>query len=131
MKGFIAPVRGPRRGTAFAGWGVFFLVLVAALAAGACSILKAQPTEQTPTGSLQGVVTGPSGPVSGALVQVTTSAATTVATQSDPNGFFALKDVPQGTALLTVSASGYYPFSTSVNIRAKATTTANVSLSVR
>lgn len=104
---------------------------MAALALTGCSIIRVQPTPTTPSGNLSGVVTGPGGPVAGASVQVTPSNASTVVTVSNTNGYYEFLNLAEGPANISVTAGGFYPYTGSVSIVAKTTTTLNVSLSPR
>lgn len=110
-------------------WAI--LASVAALVLAGCSIIRAQPTTTTPSGSLSGVITGPGGPVVGASIQVTPSNASSVGTISNTNGYYEFLNLAEGPASISVAAGGYYAYNGNVSIVAKTTTTFNVSLSPR
>ncbi|HXW77499.1 MAG TPA: carboxypeptidase-like regulatory domain-containing protein [Candidatus Eremiobacteraceae bacterium] len=98
-----------RRATALIG-------IAFAIALAGCSIIRATPTPTTPTGTLQGVVTGSSGPVAGAQVAVTASDATQHVGSSDSNGFYSISGIPVGPATYTVNATGYAPYAGAITI---------------
>ena len=72
-----------------------------------CNIIKAQPTPKAITGTMQGVVTGPGGPISGAAVTVTASDATQHGGISDSGGYYSITGIAAGPATYSVRASGY------------------------
>jgi hypothetical protein len=106
-----------------------FIVIVLAVTMG-CSVIRATPTTATPTGTLQGVVTGPSGPVAGASVQVTPTDNSYHQTLTDSQGFYQIPDIPAGPVVVTVSASGYRSYSGTATIADSQTATQNISLSL-
>jgi hypothetical protein len=81
-----------------------------------CSIIKAQPSPTTKTGTLQGVVTGPAGPVANAAVTVTASDASQESGVSDSGGFYSIANVPAGPATFAVVAQGYAVYTGAVVI---------------
>lgn len=81
--------------------------LTALTALAGCSIIKAQPTPTIPTGTLQGVVTGPSGPIANAAISVTASDATQHVGLSNADGYYSIASIPVGPATFSVRASGY------------------------
>jgi hypothetical protein len=83
------------------------LAVITALSVSACSIIKAQPIPVTSTGTLQGVVTGPGGPVANAGVMVTASDATQHGGYSNADGYYSIAGIPAGPASFSVRASGY------------------------
>lgn len=86
------------------------LVAVATMTAAAlagCNILEAHPNAPAPTGTLQGVVTSPSGPVANAQILVTASDATQHAGLSNGDGYYSIASLPLGPASYTVKASGF------------------------
>lgn len=89
-------------------------ILTVALAG--CSIIKAQPSPTTKTGTLQGVVTGPAGPITGAAVTVTASDASQESGVSDSGGFYSIANVPAGPATYAVVAQGYAAYNGAVVI---------------
>lgn len=105
------------------------IVIVLALTTG-CNVLKATPTNTTKPGTLQGVVTGPSGPVGGAQIRVTPTDNSYHAGTADATGFYQITDIPAGSIVYTVSAPGYQTYSGSATINSEATTVQNVSLSL-
>jgi hypothetical protein len=93
------------------------LALVALVCTG-CSIIRAQPTPQTKSGTLQGVVTGPSGPIGNAQVSVTASDATLHTGVTNADGFYSISGIPEGPATFTIQAAGFAQFSGTTNIQA-------------
>ena len=81
-----------------------------------CNIIKAQPAPKVTTGTLQGVVTGPGGPVSSATVMVTASDATQHAGLSDSGGYYSITGIATGPATYSVRASGYAEVDGSITI---------------
>ena len=61
----------------------------------------------TATGTLQGVVTGPSGPVANAGISVTASDATQHGGVSNADGYYSIVGIPAGPATFSVRASGF------------------------
>ena len=96
---------------------LLLLVMVAALSTG-CSIIRAQPTPVTKSGTLQGVVTGPNGPIVNAQVAVTASDATLHTGITDHDGYYAISGIPAGPATFTIQASGFAQFSGTTDIQA-------------
>jgi hypothetical protein len=94
------------------------LIIVAGLVMNACSIIRAPATPGLPTGTLQGVVTGPSGPIANAEVSVTAADATQHTGVSNGNGFYSISSIPAGPATYTVQASGYAQVDGAVTIAA-------------
>lgn len=105
-----------------------FISSAFALASLGCSIIKAQPATELPSGTVSGVVTGPSGPISGAAVTVSPSDNSYHATASDAQGFYALSGLLAGPASLTIAAPGYRDFTATITIVGDGTVTVNVSL---
>ena len=91
------------------------LLTLAVLGAG-CNIIKAAPTPTTPTGTLQGVVTAPGGPVANAQVAVTASDATQHTGASNADGFYRITAIPVGPATYAVRANGYAEVDGSIEI---------------
>lgn len=90
--------------------------VVSAMLLADCSIIKAPSTPGTPTGTLQGVVTGPSGPVQNAEVDVTASDATQHGGLSNADGFYSITSIPAGPATYSVQAPGFAPYNGSLTI---------------
>ena len=99
-----------------------------ATAAAGCAIIRAQPADELPGGSISGVVTGPSGPIAGATVTVTPGDNSYHVAQSDEHGYYSLTALLAGPASVQVEAAGYQPLDAAVRILADATVTENVSL---
>jgi len=95
----------------------------------ACSIIRSTPTDTVKTGTLTGVVTGPSGPVSGASVSVTPPDNSYHVGQTDAQGYYSIASIPAGPVVVTVKAAGYQTYSGSAVIPENGTATQNVSLS--
>jgi hypothetical protein len=102
-----------------------FIVIVLAFATG-CNV---PPTTAAQTGTLQGVVTGPTGPVAGASVQVTPTDNSYHQALTDAQGFYQITGIPVGSVVLSVTAPGYRPYSGSATIVESQSVTQNVSLS--
>lgn len=102
------------------------IVIVMALTTGC----NAHPPAAAQTGTLQGVVTGPTGPVAGASVQVTPTDNSYHQTVTDSQGFYQIADIPAGPVVITVSAPGYRSYSGSAMIVDNQSVTQNVSLSL-
>lgn len=83
------------------------IVAMMATALAGCSIIEAHPSPSAQTGTLQGVVTSPSGPVSNAQVLVTASDATQHVGVSNNDGFYSIASIPLGPASYSVRASGF------------------------
>jgi carboxypeptidase family protein len=77
------------------------------LATSGCSIIKSQPTPKASTGTLQGVVTGPGGPIANAAIIVTASDATQHTGLSNADGYYAISGIVAGPATYAVRASGF------------------------
>ena len=107
-----------------------FIVIVLAVTTG-CSVIKATPTQTVKTGTLTGVVTGPSGPVANALVKVTPADNSYHVSTTDSGGYYAIPDIPAGPVVVSVDASGYQTYTGSAVIPENGTATQNVSLSLR
>jgi len=105
------------------------IVIVLVLATG-CNVLKATPTDTTKPGTLQGVVTGPSGPVGGAIITVTPTDNSYHTGTADGTGFYQITGIPAGSIVYTVTAPGYQTFTGSATIAPDTTTIQNVSLSL-
>ena len=105
------------------------IVIVLAVTTG-CSVIRATPTTTTATGTLQGVVTGPNGPVAGASVQVTPTDNSYHQALTDSQGFYQLASVPVGSVVISVSAPGYRTYSGSAMIVDGQSVVQNVSLSL-
>ena len=104
------------------------IVILVTLSTG-CSVIKASPTTTVKTGTLTGVVTGPTGPIGGATVSVTPADNSYHVGTSDAQGYYSIASIPAGPAALTVSASGFQTYTGSVVIPENQTATQNVSLS--
>src|ERR1700722_18570585 len=66
------------------------------------------PSGSTPSGSLTGTVTDPSGAtITGANVALTPATGTPLTTQTNPQGLYTFKSVPPGTYTLNVVAPGF------------------------
>lgn len=85
--------------------GAFVAIIAAALFG--CNILQAHPTPAAQTGTLQGIVTSPSGPVANAQVLVTASDATQHAGATNNDGYYSVASIPLGPATYSVRASGF------------------------
>src|SRR5690348_11174653 len=72
-----------------------------------CGLLQAHPNTPAPTGTLQGVVTSPSGPVANAQILVVASDATQHAALSNGDGYYSIASLPLGPATYSVRASGF------------------------
>jgi hypothetical protein len=92
--------------------------VIAGASVSACSIIRAPATPGVATGTLQGVVTGPSGPIANAEVSVTAADATQHTGVSNSNGYYSISAIPTGPATFSVSAAGYADVSGSVTIAA-------------
>jgi len=96
-------------------------IVVIALACAGCSIIKATPSPTTPTGTLQGVVTGPGGPVVNAEVLVTASDATQHTGATNHDGYYSIGSIPAGPASYSVQAAGFAQLNGSLVIMADPT----------
>ena len=83
-----------------------FVAMMATAAVG-CSIIEAHTSPAAQTGTLQGVVTSPSGPVANAAVTVTASDATQHVGLSNSDGYYSIATIPLGPATYSVHASGF------------------------
>ena len=90
--------------------------IATAMLAISCSIIRAPSTTGAPTGTLQGVVTGPSGPVQNAEVDVTAADATQHGGLSNADGFYSIASIPAGPATYSVQAPGFAPYNGAVTI---------------
>ena len=104
-----------------------FAPLALALLVAGCSVGQDQPALTT-VGTLTGVITGPSGPVSGASIDLIAGDGSRHSAASTADGYFEIDRVPAGTMQLTVSASGYATWQTSAVIAPNATLTQDVRL---
>ena len=93
-----------------------------------CSIIRSQTQAQLPSGGVNGVVTGPSGPVAGAVITITPSDNSYHALTADAGGYYSVNGIAAGPATLAVAAAAYRDFSAAINIPQNATVTVNVSL---
>ena len=80
------------------------IVIVLAITTG-CSVIRATPSTTTPTGTLQGVVTGPNGPVAGASVQVTPTDNSYHQGSTDSQGFYQITGIPVGSVVVNIARS--------------------------
>ena len=101
---------------------VFAFVLVG------CNGGQNQPAA-APVGTLTGVVTGPSGLVSGASIALTAADGSQHSAASTADGYFEIDRVPAGTIQLSVGAPGFAPWQTSAVIAPNTTLTQDVRLS--
>ena len=92
-----------------------------------CSVGQNQPAEAL-VGNLTGVVTGPSGPVSGASIQLAAADGSQRTAASTADGYFEIDRVPAGTIQLSVNAAGFAPWQTNSVITPNATLTQDVRL---
>jgi carboxypeptidase family protein len=83
------------------------ILLMCAVVFAGCSIIKSQPAPLTPTGTLQGVVTGPAGPVAHAAISITASDATQHGGVSNADGYYSISAIPAGPATFSVRANGF------------------------
>jgi hypothetical protein len=83
------------------------MLAVCAVLFGGCGLIKAQPSPQTVTGTLAGVITGPSGPIANAAVTISASDATQHAGMSNGDGYYSIAGIPVGPATYSVRASGF------------------------
>lgn len=103
------------------------LIAVALLTLSGCGGTT-QPGPNTASGTVTGVVTSQSGPISGAAVSIVSSDGSQWTTNSGPDGYFEIDKVIAGAAQLTVSRDGYGQWSGQVLIVPNGTTTQNVHL---
>jgi hypothetical protein len=104
---------------------IAFIVLASLLAG--CGGGQNQPGA-APVGTLTGVVTGPSGPVSGASIALTAGDGSQRSGASTADGYFEIDRVPAGTIQLSVNAAGFAPWQTNAVITPNATLTQDVRL---
>lgn len=104
----------------------FVYILLAFTLAG-CNGGQTQPGA-APVGTLTGVVTGPSGPVSGAAIQVTQEDGSQRNAASTADGYFEMDRVAAGTIQISVSAAHYAPWQTNAVIMPNATLSQDVRL---
>ena len=103
------------------------LIVIAVVLATGCNT---NPPSSTPKpGTLQGVVTGPSGPVAGASVTVTPTDDSYHAGTTDASGFYQITGIPSGAIVYTVSSPGFQTYTGSTTINPDTTTVQNVGLS--
>jgi len=108
-----------------------FLLSAFSLAVAGCNIIRAQPTDAQPSGTVSGVITGPSGPIAGAAITITPSDNSYHATQSDAQGYYSIAGLLAGSATLQVQAQSYESYSATIAIAANALMTENVGLTPR
>ncbi len=101
-----------------------------AIALAGCTTGQNQPGAAL-VGSLTGVVTGPSGPVGGASIEVTAGDGSQRSAASTADGYFEIDRIPAGTIQLTVNAAGFAPWQTSAVITPNATLTQDIRLSLQ
>jgi len=101
-----------------------------AIALTGCTTGQNQPGA-APVGTLTGVVTGPSGPVGGASIEVTAGDGSQRFATSTADGYFEMDRVPAGTIQLSVSAAGFAPWQTNAVITPNATLTQDIRLSLQ
>jgi hypothetical protein len=101
--------------------------IIVALVIAGCSGGQNQPGAAL-VGTITGVVTGPSGPVSGASISLTANDGSQRSAASTADGYFEIDRVPAGTIQLSVNASGFTPWQTNTVITPNATTTQDVRL---
>jgi len=97
-------------------------LLAGASALAGCSIIRAQPQPTAQTGTLQGVITGPSGPVANAEVIVTAADATQHSAATNANGYYSIAGIPSGPATFSVQASGFAEYDGAIVIASDPTT---------
>ncbi|MBE0481572.1 MAG: carboxypeptidase regulatory-like domain-containing protein [Dehalococcoidia bacterium] len=85
-----------------------------------------EPAPVPAPGIIQGTVTDGSRPIAGAVVTDGTRTAIT-----DGNGCYSIIEVPEGTYMVTASASGYNSASQQVTVTAGGTTVANIALKMQ
>ena len=103
------------------------LAVVFAVALAGCNGGQNQPNA-APVGTLTGVITGPSGPVSGASIALTLADGSQRSGASTADGYFELDRVPAGTIQIVVSAAGFAPWQTNAVVAPNATTMQDVRL---
>ena len=91
-----------------------------------CSVGNTQPA--APVGTLTGVVTGASGPVGGASVEVTTADGSQHSAVSTADGYFELDRLLAGTIHVSVTAAGFAPWQMNAIIAPNATLAQDVRL---
>jgi hypothetical protein len=89
---------------------------------------RTEPGPNTAAGTVTGVVTAQSGPVSGAAVTIVSGDGSQWTATSGSDGYFELDKVAAGSAQLTVSRDGYGQWSGQVLVLPNSTTTQNVHL---
>ncbi|MBV8171043.1 MAG: carboxypeptidase regulatory-like domain-containing protein [Candidatus Eremiobacteraeota bacterium] len=103
------------------------LIVIAVVLATGCNT---NPPSSTPKpGTLQGVVSGPTGPIGGASIVVTPTDNSYHTGTADANGFYQITGIPAGSIVYTVSAPGFQTYTGSATINPDAATVQNVSLS--
>jgi len=124
--------RGPWRATPKPRPAVFrsigLIVILVTLSTG-CSVIRASPTESVKTGTLAGVVTGPTGPVASASISVTPPDNSYHVGTTDAQGYFSIASIPAGPVIVTVKATGYQTYNGNAVIPENGTATENISLS--
>ena len=108
--------------------GRLFITSAIALALCACSLIRAQSPTQLASGNVDGVVTGPSGPIAGAAVTITPGDNSFHSASTDAAGYFSVSGVLVGPATLQAAAVSYRSYTGSITIQPDATLTVNVSL---
>lgn len=101
------PARRPRTRNDMRRLTLVAVATMTAAALAGCGLLQAHPNTPAPTGTLQGVVTSPSGPVANAQILVTASDATQHAGLSNGDGYYSIASLPLGPATYSVRASGF------------------------
>jgi hypothetical protein len=91
---------------------------VCTLLLGGCGLIKAQPTPQVVTGTLSGVITGPSGPIANASITIAAADATQHTGASNADGYYSIASIPVGPATYSVRASGFADVEGSIVIAA-------------
>jgi hypothetical protein len=89
---------------------------------------RTEPGPNTATGTVTGVVTAQSGPISGAAVSLVSADGSQWTAASGSDGYFELDKIPTGAAQLTVSRDGYGQWSGQVLVLPNSTATQNVHL---
>ena len=104
------------------------IVILVTLSTG-CNVIKATPTDAVKTGTLTGVVTGPTGPIANASVSVTPPDNSYHVGTTDTQGYYSIASIPAGPVIVTVKASGYQTYNGNAVIPENGTATENISLS--
>jgi hypothetical protein len=98
------------------------ILSTSAVAVTDCSIIRSQPGPSTLTGTLQGVVTGPNGPVANAEIAITAADATQHIGVSNSNGYYLISGIPIGQATFSVKAAGFAEYDGNIVIASDPTT---------